>query len=115
MVDSTGCNGDAVTPRATSHPDSAAPDSFESFTASPSVPEFHRLNHRHPCGYIWLADYHRRFGLSPTPEHVFGIAAVVTGFESINAVPRFVFPSPSFEGHTGETATTTVRQLEPRA
>ena len=42
---------------------------------SPSVPEFHRLNRWSPgCLTLpWherVADYYRRFGLSPTPEHV---------------------------------------------
>ena len=44
---------------------------------SPSVPEFHRLN-RWSLGCLTLpwhervADCYRRFGLSPTPEHVAG-------------------------------------------
>ncbi|GAA3030299.1 hypothetical protein GCM10010462_16600 [Microbacterium dextranolyticum] len=45
-------------------------DRFSSnLIASPSVPEFHRIN---PpiCRSDGLADSHRRFGFSPTPEHV---------------------------------------------
>ena len=38
----------------------------------PSVPEFHQVNLRvsHFENPVRFADYHRRFGLSPTPEHV---------------------------------------------
>src|SRR5699024_11022696 len=37
---------------------------------SPSVPEFHQVNRSvHKCTDR-VADYHRRLGLSPTPEHV---------------------------------------------
>jgi hypothetical protein len=35
------------------------------------VPEFHRLSNPATEVAVPLADYHRRFGLSPTPEHVF--------------------------------------------
>ncbi|PFG17089.1 hypothetical protein ATK74_1649 [Propionicimonas paludicola] len=35
---------------------------------SPSVSEFHRVNRS--CKQERVADYHRRFGLTPTPEHV---------------------------------------------
>ncbi len=35
---------------------------------SPSALEFHQINR--PCEQDRVADYHRRFGITPTPEHV---------------------------------------------
>src|SRR5690606_29900446 len=36
----------------------------------PSVPEFHRLNRIPALAGLRVADCHRRFGFSPTPEHI---------------------------------------------
>ncbi|GAA1655694.1 hypothetical protein GCM10009744_55290 [Kribbella alba] len=38
---------------------------------SPSVPEFHQVN-RPPNYNDRVADYHRRLGITPTPEHASG-------------------------------------------
>ena len=44
----------------------------DEFVASPSVPEFHRIGRTQQSQdcLARFADYHRRFGFSPTPEHV---------------------------------------------
>ena len=44
---------------------------FLSSNPLPSVPEFHRLNPTAlSSSTVGVADCHRRFGISPTPEHV---------------------------------------------
>jgi hypothetical protein len=42
------------------------------------VPEFHRLSHDIGFPVSQVADYNRRFGFSPTPEHVLLLTSVVT-------------------------------------
>jgi len=44
----------------------------ELLLASPSVPEFHRIG---ACDQAF-ADCHRRFGFTPTPEHVDALSLV---------------------------------------
>jgi hypothetical protein len=51
------------------------------------VPEFHRLN-RLSCEER-VADYHRRFGFSPTPEHVLSLYEGIQRFY-VPAIPARV-------------------------
>ena len=96
---SGGCIGDAavsITASSTAH--SAADTCRLPSGLSPSVPEFHRFNRSRSTSRprrSQFADCHRRFGITPTPEHVSRVDS-----RSTRGRPGYSRHQPPFSGRS---------------